>query len=236
MNVSGEMASTKGTPTRGAFEVVFVPHLKGQLQRPLHLEDHAAEEPYHALLASSTTGNPSVNRHHDEQARHGIRGVHSKHQHHAQHRPHQADAPVRLERRTVTRIRRHVLQKRHQANGAVGHHEEHGNDLRHRVDVSHQHEHERNEARRHRRADRLLFCSTPLLQPIRHARGENAICSNGLQRPRGDHHRPQGGAHGRRRKATGMIGPHRAMFSMNNSSDAKASSGADHHSLIATAM
>ena len=37
-------------------------------------------------------------------------------------------------------------------------------------------------------------------------------------------------------RPTGMMGPHSAMFSMYNSSAAKASSGADHHNLMATAM
>ena len=196
----------EGPPARGLFEVVVVAHLQRQLKEALDLENDPSEQPNHPALSTTKAGHPCVDEHHDDQARRRVGRVHAKHQHNTQHRPHQADGPVRSEGGTVTRIGRHMFQERHEANGPVRHHEEHGDDLGHGVDVAHQDKHKRNGARGQGRPHRLVLGTPALLQPGRHAGRKDLVRGDRLKRPRRHHHTAQGRAHRGRGQSNGNDG------------------------------
>ena len=226
----------EGPPARGLFQIVAIAHLKGQLKGALHLEDDASEQPHHALLASTTSGNPCMNGHHDGQTRRRIRRVHAKHQHHTQHGPHQADGPMGPERRAIAGVRGHVLQEGHQANGPVGHHEKHGDDLCHSIDVPHEHKakamaHVAKEAR-----TGSLSGPLPCLSQEDSRSGKIPSAAMACRVRGATITDPKAELIAAAASPTGMMGPQMAMFCMYNSSVAKASRGALHQSLMATAM
>ena len=101
------------------------------------------------------------------------------------------------ESRAVARAGGEMLKQAHQADGPVRHHEEHGDDLRHGIDVAQGDKHEADGARDDGRDDGLVVGLPSPLQAQADGLGENPVHRQGLKGPGRNDHAAEGAGHGR---------------------------------------